>query len=150
MLFTPVIGNAAPLGASDEMTSGDLQLVRQHATVKTYHSFILPATPLKTLFIDTLDLGRWGGGPQGRQRFVISIIDPASRWVYSEIAPQRPAPTPQDSRAVVINGLLSLRDGILEHDGTNNANVFDSDGALVHELTLVSDRGNELGGGHRH
>ena len=56
------------------------------------------------------------------------------RWVYSEIAPQRPAPTPQDSRAVVINGLLSLRDGILEYDGANKANVFDSDGALVHEL----------------
>lgn len=32
-------------------------------------------------------------------------------------------------------------------DGANKANVFDSDGALVHELTLVSDRGNELGGG---
>ena len=57
----------------------------------------------------------YSGGAQGRQRFVISMIDPASRWVYSEIAPQRLAPTPQDSRAVVINGLLSLRDGILEH-----------------------------------
>ena len=78
---------------------------------------------------------------------MISIIDPASRWVYSEIAPQRLAPTPQDSRAVVINGLLSLRGGILEYDGANKANVFDSDGALVHELTLVSDNGNELGGG---
>ena len=102
---------------------------------------------LKTLFIDTLDLGRWGGGAQGRQRYVISIIDPASRWVYSEIAPQRLAPTPQDSRAVVINGLLSLRDGILEYDGANKANVFGPDGALVHELKLVTDRGNELGGG---
>jgi hypothetical protein len=48
---------------------------------------------------------------------------------------------------VVINGLLSLRDGILEHDGANKANVFDRDGALVHELTLVTDNGNELGGG---
>ena len=127
-----------------------MQLFKRPATVNTYRSFILPATPLKTLFIDTLDLGRWGGGAQGRQRYVISVIDPASRWVYSEIAPQRLAPTPQDSRAVVINGLLSLRDGILEHDGANRANVFDSDGALVHELTLVSDNGNELGGGKPH
>ena len=43
--------------------------------------------------------------------------------------------------------MASLRDGILEHDGANKANVFDSGGALVHELTLVSDNGNELGGG---
>eukprot|EP01043_Picozoa_sp_COSAG02_P020144 COSAG02_NODE_986_length_15452_cov_17.818602_13_plen_157_part_00 len=63
------------------------------------------------------------------------------------IASQRAAPTPQDSRAVIINGLLSLRMGILEYDGANKANVFDSNGALVHELTLVSDNGNELGGG---
>jgi hypothetical protein len=48
---------------------------------------------------------------------------------------------------VVINGLLSLRHGILEHDGANKSNVFSSDGALVHELTLVTDNGNELGGG---
>ena len=40
---------------------------------------------------------------------------------------------------MVINGLLSLRDGILEYDGANKSNVFDSDGALVHELTLVSE-----------
>ena len=56
-----------------------MQLFKRPATVKTYRSFILPSTVLKTLFIDTLDLGRWGGGAQGRQRFVISIIDPASR-----------------------------------------------------------------------
>ena len=43
-----------------------MQLFKRPATVKTYRSFILPATPLKTLFIDTLDLGRWGGGAQGR------------------------------------------------------------------------------------
>ena len=67
-----------------------------------------------------------------------SIIDPASRWVYSEIAPQRAAPTPQDSRAVVINGLLSLRGGILEYDGANKSNVFDSDGALVRPLRRTS------------
>ena len=59
-----------------------MQLFRRPSTVKTYRSFILPSSPLKTLFIDTLDLCRWGGGPQGRQRYVISIIDPASRWVY--------------------------------------------------------------------
>ena len=52
---------------------------------------------MKTLLIDTLDLGRWGGGAQGRQRFVTSITDPASRWVYSEIAPQRLATTPQEA-----------------------------------------------------
>ena len=40
-----------------------------------------------------------------------------------------------------------VSDGILEYDGANKANVFDSNGALVHELTLVSDNGNELGGG---
>ena len=40
-----------------------------------------------------------------------------------------------------------LHDGILEYDGANKANVFDSNGELVHELKLVSDRGNELGGG---
>ena len=124
-----------------------MQLFKRPATVKTYRSFILPKTPLKTLMIDTMDLGKWAGGSQGRQRYVISMIDPASRWVYSQIAPQRPAPTPQDSRDVVIKGLLSLRDGILEYDGANKANVFGPDGALVHELTLVSDNGNELGGG---
>eukprot|EP01043_Picozoa_sp_COSAG02_P046223 COSAG02_NODE_4306_length_5528_cov_12.059495_1_plen_76_part_00 len=48
---------------------------------------------------------------------------------------------------MIINGLLSLRDGILEYDGANKANVFDSNGTLVHELTVFSDRGNELGGG---
>jgi hypothetical protein len=60
----------------------------------------------------------------------MSMIDPASRWVYSQIAPQELAPKSEDSRAVVINGLLSLRDGILEHDGANKANVFSSDGAV--------------------
>jgi hypothetical protein len=33
-----------------------MQLFKRPATVKTYRSFILPATPLKTLMIDTMDL----------------------------------------------------------------------------------------------
>eukprot|EP01043_Picozoa_sp_COSAG02_P129170 COSAG02_NODE_66717_length_254_cov_1.632258_1_plen_51_part_01 len=51
-----------------------MQLFKRPATVKTYRSFILPSTVLRNLFIDTLDLGRWAGGAQGRQRFVISMI----------------------------------------------------------------------------
>ena len=74
------------------------------------------------------------------------MIDPASRWVYSEIAPQRDAPRPQDSMAMIVNGLLSLRAGILKYDTDNKSNVFDQSGALVHTLTLATDQGNELGG----
>ena len=48
-----------------------MQLFKRPAKVKTYRSFILPATPLKTLMVDTMDLGKWAGGAQGRQRFVI-------------------------------------------------------------------------------
>ncbi len=33
------------------------------------------------------------------------------------------------------------------HNARNKSNVFDSTGGLVHELTLVADTGNELGGG---
>jgi hypothetical protein len=83
-----------------------MQLFKRPLMAKTYRSFILPATPLKTLMVDTMDLGKWAGGPQGRHHYVISMIDPVSRWICSQIAPQRPAPTPQDSHAVVINGLL--------------------------------------------
>ena len=36
-----------------------MQLFKRPAKVKTYRSFILPSTVLKTLFIDALDLGRW-------------------------------------------------------------------------------------------
>jgi hypothetical protein len=93
-----------------------------------------------------MDLGKWGGGDTARQRYVISMIDPASRWVYSEIAPQRDAPRPQDSMAMIVNGLLSLRAGILKYDTANKSNVFDQSGALVHTLTLAGDQGNELGG----
>ena len=123
-----------------------MQLFKRPSKVRVYRSFILPQTPLKTLMVDTMDLGRWGGGDTQRQRFVISMIDPASRWVYSEIAPQRDAPRPQDSMAMIVNGLLSLRAGILKYDTANKSNVFDQTGALVHTLTLATDQGNELGG----
>jgi hypothetical protein len=56
------------------------------------------------------------------------------------------APRPQDSMAMIVNGLLSLRAGILKYDTANKSNVFDQSGALVHTLTLATDQGNELGG----
>ena len=48
--------------------------------------------------------------------------------------------------AMIVNGLLSLRAGILKYDTANKSNVFDQSGALVHTLTLATDQGNELGG----
>ena len=47
---------------------------------------------------------------------------------------------------MIVNGLLSLRAGILNYDTANKSNVFDESGALVHTLTLATDQGNELGG----
>ena len=123
-----------------------MQLFKRPETVQVYRSYILPKTPLKTIQVDTMDLGKWAGGDTRRQRFVISMIDGASRWAYSEIAPQRDAPQPRDSMAMIVNGLLSLRRGVLKHDVANKGNVFDQSGALVHPLTLATDQGNELGG----
>ena len=121
------------------------QLFKIPRRVKTFRPFILPSTPLKTLQVDTMDLGRFGGKADAKQRWVISAVDTASRWVHSEIFGAR-APRPQDSVQMVRDAMVALRSGPLKHVPGAKGNVFGADGALLHVLTIVTDNGNEFGG----
>ena len=108
-----------------------------------FRSFDLPSTPLRTVMIDTADLGAVGGLADSKQRFIISMIDPASRWAHSEIFGTK-APRAQDARQVIRDGLLELRAGPLAYEATNKENVFDANGHLTKALTVMSDRGGEF------
>ena len=48
---------------------------------------------------------------------------------------------------MVLDGLKSLRDGLLEHKDSNAAQEFDENGALLHTLEFASDNGGEFKGG---
>jgi hypothetical protein len=95
---------------------------------------------------DTMDLGKAGGGRVGTQRYVIGVIDPSSKWCHAEVF-QGKAPKQEQTRQVLLNGLKSLRDGLVEHKDGNAAQVFDENGALLHTLVFASDNGNEFKGG---
>lgn len=127
----------------------DSQEVRQIFKIprqpQKYRAFNMPRAPLRRVQIDTLDLGAWGGGSQGKQRYIISCIDTGSRYAYSEIIDQVPAPRPQDSTKVFLNMLKTLRQGPLKYDAAHGGNnVFNAQGQLAHTVHLLSDQGNEF------
>ena len=122
------------------------QLHKRPTKVKTTRSFVTPIAPMRRLMADTMDLGKAGGGRAGTQRYVIGIIDPSSKWVHAEVF-QGKAPREEQTRQVLVNGLKSLRDGLLAHKTGNSAQVFDDKGALLHTLVFASDNGNEFKGG---
>ena len=82
---------------------------------------------MRRLMADTMDLGKAGGGRAGTQRYVTGIIDPSSKWVHAEVF-QGKAPREEQTRQVLVNGLKSLRDGLLAHKTGNSAQVFSSQG----------------------
>jgi hypothetical protein len=102
--------------------------------------------PIRRMMMDTMSLGKDGGGRSGKQAWVIGTIDPSSKWTHAEIF-QGTAPTQAQSMQVLINALKSLRDGLLEHKASNAAQVFNSSGALEHTLVLATDNGSEFGSG---
>ena len=78
---------------------------------------------MRRLMADTMDLGKAGGGRAGTQRYVICIIDPSSKWVHAEVF-QGKAPREEQTRQVLVNGLKSLRDGLLAHKTGNSTQVL--------------------------
>eukprot|EP01043_Picozoa_sp_COSAG02_P065631 COSAG02_NODE_9962_length_2063_cov_10.244681_1_plen_601_part_01 len=119
------------------------QLFKIPRKVREFRSFDLPSTPLRTVMIDTADLGAVGGLADSKQKYIISMIDPASRWAHSEIFGTK-APRAQDARQVIRDGLLELRSGPLAYKATNKENVFDANGHLTKVLTVMSDNGGEF------
>ena len=122
------------------------QLFRVPERVKVTRSFILPIAPARNFMMDTLDLGAWGGGPAKTQRYIISIIDPSSKWVYAEIFAAT-APKKEDAIKVFVTAMQLLRDGPLQYKARNKENVFDSNGTLLHSVRAANDRGLEFGSG---
>ena len=73
------------------------QLHKRPTKVKTTRSFVLPVAPIRRMMMDTMSLGKDGGGRSGKQAWVIGAIDPSSKWAHAEIF-QGTAPTQEEPR----------------------------------------------------
>ena len=127
------------------------QLMRVPERPKVFRSFGFPSEPLRTLQMDSLNLGDYGG-QGGRQKWISVIVDPATRYVAATAhgTSSGGAPKASVSIANLVTMLSSLRRGPLRYDASNTGNVFNADGALVHRLRLSTDSGSEFriaGGG---
>ena len=127
------------------------QLMRVPERPKVFRSFGFPSEPLRTLQMDSLNLGDYGG-QGGRQKWISVIVDPATRYVAATAhgTASGGAPKASVSIANLVTMLSDLRRGPLRYNASNTANVFGQDGALVHRLRLSTDGGSEFriaGGG---
>ena len=56
------------------------QLHKRPAKVKTTRSFVLPVAPIRRMMMDTMSLGKDGGGRSGKQAWVIESTEFANRF----------------------------------------------------------------------
>jgi hypothetical protein len=121
------------------------QLMRVPENPKVFRPFGFPSEPLRTLQMDSLNLGDYGG-QGGRQKWISVIVDPATRYVAATAhgTASGGAPKASVSIANLVTMLSDLRRGPLRYDAGNQGNVFDEDGALVHRLRLSTDSGSEF------
>ena len=54
---------------------------------------MLPVAPIRRMMMDTMSLGKDGGGRSGKQSWVIGVIDPSSKWAHVDSAPPHAAGT---------------------------------------------------------
>ena len=121
------------------------QLMRVPENPKVFRPFGFPSEPLRTLQMDSLNLGDYGG-QGGRQKWISVIVDPATRYVAATAhgTASGGAPKASVSIANLVTMLSDLRKGPLRYNAGNKGNVFDEDGALVHRLRLSTDSGSEF------
>ena len=129
------------------------QLMRVPDDPKVFRPFGFPSEPLRTLQMDSLNLGDYGGKDGSRQKWISVIVDPATRYVAATAhgTSSGGAPKASVSIANLVTMLSELRKGPLGYDAANTGNVFSADGSLVHRLRLSTDAGSEFrikGGGN--
>ena len=119
------------------------QLFRIPKAPRDYVPFDLPQRPLAILQLDTLMFGDYGGKAGKKQQHCQVIVDPYTRYVWTEIRSGKSV-----TAALTSNGLQKmlneLRSGPLAYSADNEKNVFNADGTLVHVLKCRSDGGSEF------